>query len=241
MGVFLGMVCVGGIYCGQWWVVGDWGYNMFGGYVDVFIIWGFCDQDWVGVGAYILQDCFGLICFMICFNGLFGVYYLGLDKKGEFVLMLGVQIGSIMWSLWFSDIFLGFNWDVSNGEFIEYGVGLVDLVIGIGGGIGGGGGNMDFNDNDIFNFYFDICVGLLFKQKIDDFDNFEVGVVFGYFNVLNYIFGVVGGGGMGLIFGLNLGGNNIESSDCQFMLIIIYVCYEWVLNNKWFVVFMVMW
>lgn len=240
-GAFLGTVRVGGIYRGQWWAVGDRGYNTPGGYVDAPIIRGFRDQDWVGVGAYILQDRSGSIRFTTRSNGLSGAYHLGLDKKGESVLTLGVQIGSITRSLRSRDILLGSNWDAAEGEFMSYDDGgMEDPAIGTGGGTGTGG-NMNANDNDISNSYLDIRAGLLFKQKIDDFDNFEAGVAFGHLNVPNYTFGAAGGGGTGPIPGPNPGGNNTESSDRQPMLITTHARYEWALNNKWSAAPTVMW
>ena len=239
-GAFLGTVRVGGIYRGQWWAVGDRGYNTPGGYVDAPIIRGFRDQDWVGVGAYILQDRSGSIRFTTRSNGLSGAYHLGLDKKGESVLTLGVQIGSITRSLRSMDILLGSNFNTDSGIIDAFNAGD-DNAIGGGGSTGGGAGNMDLNDNDVSNSYLDIRAGLLFKQKIDDFDNFEAGVAFGHVNIPNYTFGAGGGGGMGPLPNPTPGNNNTEDRDRQPMLITTHARYEWALNEKWSAAPTVMW
>lgn len=238
-GAFLGTVRVGGIYRGQWWAVGDRGYNTPGGYVDAPIIRGFRDQDWVGVGAYILQDRSGSIRFTTRSNGLSGAYHLGLDKKSKSVLTLGVQIGSITRSLRSRDILLGSNFDAENGIFEDYNSGDDNAIGGGGAGGGGGGSNPgNMNDNDVSNSYLDVRAGLLFKQKIDDFDNFEAGVAFGHVNVPNYTFGGGGGGGIG---NPNPGNNNTEDSDRQPMLITTHARYEWALNDKWSAAPTVLW
>lgn len=234
-GAFLGTVRVGGIYRGQWWAASDRGYNTPGGYVDAPIIRGFRDQDWVGVGAYLLQDRSGSIRFTTRSNGLSGAYHLGLDKKGESVLTLGVQIGSITRSLRSQDILLGSNFDAASGIIDAYTAGDDPAVGGGGGTGGGGGGQMNANDNDVSNSYLDIRAGLLFKQKIDDFDNFEAGVAFGHVNVPDYTFG--GGGGVGNPGG----GGNTETEDRQPLLISTHARYEWALNKKWSAAPTVLW
>ncbi|HKK78628.1 MAG TPA: PorP/SprF family type IX secretion system membrane protein, partial [Phaeodactylibacter sp.] len=183
-GAFFGSIRVGGIYRGQWWAVNsERGYNTPGGYLDAPIIRGFRDQDWVGVGATLIQDRSGSLNFITNQNMLSVAYHLGLGKKGNSVLTLGLQGGSINRSL---------NSREANTAGDFNGIGFdptTDQALNSGGGGGmGGGQNMRGEQNDVETNYVDFRAGLLFKSKFDDFDNVEAGLAFGRINRPEYLF-----------------------------------------------------
>ena len=218
-GAFFGSIRVGGIYRGQWWAVNsERGYNTPGGYVDAPIIRGFRDQDWVGVGATLIQDRSGSLNFITNQNMLSAAYHLGLGKKGNSVLTLGLQGGSITRSLNSrnantGDDFNGVGFDPTTDEALTGG-GMQ------GGGPGGGtGGNMRGEQNDVETNYVDVRAGLLFKSKFDEFDNVEVGLAFGRINRPDYLFGTAG-----------RADNDLRRRG---MLITAHARYEWALNKKW--------
>lgn len=212
-GAFFGSVRVGGIYRGQWWAVNsERGYNTPGGYVDAPIIRGFRDQDWVGVGATLIQDRSGSLNFTTNQNMLSAAYHLGLGKKGNSVLTLGLQGGSITRSLNSSnantaDDFNGVGFDPTTDQALT------------GGGMGGGQPGMRGEQNDVETNYVDVRAGLLFKSKFDEFDNVEVGLAFGRINRPDYLFGTAG-----------RADNDLRRRG---MLITAHARYEWALNKKW--------
>lgn len=214
-GAFFGSVRVGGIYRGQWWAVNsERGYNTPGGYVDAPIIRGFRDQDWVGVGATLIQDRSGSLNFITNQNMLSVAYHLGLGKKGNSVLTLGLQGGSINRSLNSRNVRLGSQFE--NGGF----TGDIDDPVFQGGGTGPMDPNqMRGEQNDIETNYLDLRAGLLFKSKFDEFDNVEVGLAFGRINRPEYLFESQGTGN--------------DDLSRRGMLITAHARYEWALNKKW--------
>ena len=96
-GAFYGTYRISGIYRDQWLSIAgvpdEFKTPALG--VDVNIIKGFRDQDWVGVGLLFFSDKSGSLGMT---NGSFklsAAYHLGLDKKGKNVLTLGYQTGSV--------------------------------------------------------------------------------------------------------------------------------------------------
>ena len=169
-GAFYGTVRLGGIFRSQWFSVDDnLGYETPSFYVDAPIIRGFREQDWVGVGAVIVNDRAGSLGLRN--NGTFisAAYHLGLGKKGDNVLTLGIQGGSVQRS------FIGGNRIRSANRFdgttfLDSAApdNMADNVL----GGGGAGGNSDKSTQN----YLDFGAGLMFKSQIDKSSNLELGV-----------------------------------------------------------------
>lgn len=244
-GAFLGTVRVGGIYRGQWWSVSsNRGYNTPGAYVDAPIIRGFRDQDWVGVGTTIYQDRSGQLALTTNMSFLSGAYHFGLDKEGKSVITLGVQWGRVERGLNSENVLLGSNYDPSAGIINEFSTGDDDAIRvggGTGGGTGGGGGNQNPNreQSDVNRSYLDIRSGLLYKNKINDFDNLEVGLSFGRMNAPPYLFSTGDQPGPGF-FNKLFNPNRNTSPDSlggvgakRPLLMTAHARYEWAINELW--------
>lgn len=254
-GAFLGTVRVGGIYRGQWWSVSpNRGYNTPGAYADAPIIRGFRDQDWVGVGTTIYQDRSGHLALTTNMSFLSGAYHFGLDKAGKSVITLGVQWGRVERGLNSENVLLGSNYDPSTGTINDFMAGDDDAI-----NTGGGGGMPDDPNNpnpnpqpppqqgnqnrrnmtDVNRSYLDIRAGLLYKNKINDFDNLEVGLSFGRMNAPAYLFETGDQSGPGFfnqIFNPNrntpadeLGGVGAKRP----LLMTAHARYEWAINELW--------
>lgn len=217
-GAFSGTVRVGGIYRGQWWAVSsERGYNTPSAYADAPIVRGFRDQDWVGVGLSFFQDKSGSLALTTNTSMLSAAYHLGLDKKGESVLTLGLQGGRVNRSLNSQNARLADSWDGSTNIFED----TADPVF-----TGGTGGGTEPGENDIQTDYFDFRAGLLFRSKFDEFDNIEVGFSTGRINTPEYLF--------------RAGGGNQDFADRP-MLLAAHAKYEWKLNDKWSAAPTVLW
>jgi len=93
-GAFYGTVRVGAIYRNQYQAVGGFAkYSTPDLYIDAPIIRGFRKQDWVGIGANILQDETSIAKLKNTNFGLSGSYHFALDKQANSVLTFGAQIG----------------------------------------------------------------------------------------------------------------------------------------------------
>jgi type IX secretion system PorP/SprF family membrane protein len=94
-GGFLGSVRIGGIYRDQWnYLANVRGYRTPDIYVDAPVITGFRKQDWVGVGANIIQDQAGTAGLTRSAMGLNLAYHLGLGNKSVLAIGAGVSQNS---------------------------------------------------------------------------------------------------------------------------------------------------
>jgi type IX secretion system PorP/SprF family membrane protein len=96
-GAFSGTYRVSGIYRDQWLSVTGVPneYKTPSISVDVPIIKGFRDNDWVGVGLMMLTDKAGSLNLKQSQFKLSAAYHLALDKKGNSILSFGYQTGSV--------------------------------------------------------------------------------------------------------------------------------------------------
>lgn len=96
-GAFYGTYRLGAIYRDQWLsitgVPDEFKTPSF--FVDVPVIRGFRDNDWVGVGLLIYSDKSGSLGLQNSAFKLSAAYHFALDKKGNSVLSLGYQTGSV--------------------------------------------------------------------------------------------------------------------------------------------------
>ena len=211
-GAFFGSVRVGGIYRGQWWAVNsERGYNTPGGYIDAPIIRGFRDQDWVGVGATLINDRSGSLNFTTNMNMLSASYHLGLGKEGKSVLTLGLQGGRVGRSFNSGNARLADEYDGATGRFDQD---TQDPVISGQGNAAGMG-----EENDVETDYLDFRAGLLFKSELNESDHLEVGVALGRPNRPDYQFGD--------------SASIADDLRRRDMLITAHARYEWALSDKW--------
>lgn len=170
-GAFYGTVRVGGIFRSQWWSVDDnIGYETPSFYGDAPIIRGFREQDWVGVGAVIVSDRAGSLNLKNTATFLSAAYHLGLGKKNNSVLTLGVQGGSVQRSFFASRVRTNDLFDTGVGTFTNNGGITQDQVLG--GGGGGGGSSQDTRTNSFLDF----STGLMLRSQLDNDSDIEVGV-----------------------------------------------------------------
>jgi type IX secretion system PorP/SprF family membrane protein len=93
-GGFEGTFRIGGIYRDQWnYIAGIKGYKTPSLFIDAPVIKGFRKQDWVGVGVSLYQDKAGTGGLTSGMGSFSGAYHLGLDKKLNTVLSIGVSTG----------------------------------------------------------------------------------------------------------------------------------------------------
>jgi type IX secretion system PorP/SprF family membrane protein len=94
-GNFLGSIRIGGILRGQWWSVLGGGdqYKTPSVYLDGNLPYGFRKQDWVSIGLMVFQDKAGALGLTHSGGTLSGAYHLGLDKKDNSVLSIGINYG----------------------------------------------------------------------------------------------------------------------------------------------------
>jgi len=169
-GAFYGTVRVGGIFRTQWWAVDDnLGYETPAFYIDAPIIRGFREQDWVGIGAVIVNDRAGSLGLKNTATMFSASYHLGLGKDGNSVLTLGIQGGNVQRSLILGDL----------GERAKFGDSFEDgnFSQNTEDPLAGGGPNSDPGSMNPNTSFLDFGTGLMFKQKNEDGDGgFEVGV-----------------------------------------------------------------
>ena len=96
-GNFYGSYRISAIYRDQWIAVAGFPdeFKTPALSIDLPIIKGFRDQDWVGVGGFFYSDKSGTLGLSNTAFKLSAAYHLGLNKKGTTVLTLGYQTGSV--------------------------------------------------------------------------------------------------------------------------------------------------
>lgn len=171
-GAFSGTVRVGGLYRNQGFTVSEFsGYSTPSIYVDAPISQGFRKQDWVGIGLVFLNDQAGELKLTNQIIQFSGSYHFALDKKRNSMITLGLQGGS------------------SNRKYLSSGARPSDIIDG---GIGGGGNTSTTdptlnptagNGNSNFDFtkaFTDYSAGLMYRTKLKDNKNVEVGASIGH-------------------------------------------------------------
>ena len=158
-GAFEGSVRIGGIYRGQWFTVGDateFGTPSF--YADAPIIKGFRDQDWIGVGLYVLRDKYGRNALETTGGQLSASYHLA-NKKRTNVLTLGFQYGQMQ-------------------RRINYNSPVYQQIIAErfgGGGLNANAGEFGQNPEETTS-YTDLSAGLLYRTQLDKTSKLEIGL-----------------------------------------------------------------
>lgn len=115
-GAYEGTFRVGGIYRDQWASILENQFRTPSIYVDAPIVRGFGKKDWIGVGAYVLNDQAGSAALSnLTVMGSIS-YHLGMGAKGNTVLSLGVQGGIVQKKLNTNDLI--FRDQYSNGSFV---------------------------------------------------------------------------------------------------------------------------
>jgi type IX secretion system PorP/SprF family membrane protein len=162
-GAYSGSVRIGGIYRGQWYTLN--GIKTPSAYADAPIVRGLRKQDWIGVGALLINDSAGdsdELSFQRNYFGFSAAYHLALDERRRNVLTLGAQYGSTSYSL-----------SGGNDELVQQLT--IDPALG-GGGIGspelrdlGGGDEQSFSS---------VNAGVMLRSVLDPKQNtlFEAGV-----------------------------------------------------------------
>lgn len=191
-GAFEGTARIGGIYRAQdFGITEARGYYSPSFYVDAPVIQGFRKQDWIGAGFMVYSDNAGSLRLKTNISGLSGSYHLGLDKKQQSVLTLGVQWGSTTRKYEYGSGIFSDTFDESIG-----GLGNQATTDPLGTQTGGGSspGNNDENQTS----YSDINVGLMLRSTVNESTRFEVGLAAGHVTTPNYSFdratGTGGGG-----------------------------------------------
>jgi len=95
-GGFYGTYRVSGLYRDQYRsVAGNGGFKTPTVSVDLPVIKGFREKDWVGVGLFIYQDKSGTAGLTQASTKISGAYHFAVNKKGSTILTLGYQTGSV--------------------------------------------------------------------------------------------------------------------------------------------------
>lgn len=211
-GAFFGTARIGGIFRSQWFSVDDnLGYETPGIYIDAPIIRGFRDQDWVGVGAVMVNDRAGSLGLKNTGTFLSAAYHLGLGKDGNSVLTLGLQGGSVQRSLILGErANFGDSFDAATGGF----TGQTDDDISGGSGSGGGGQSTNATTD-----FLDFGAGLMFKTNVDGKGGFEIGLSVDHFTQPEDSFRSVS--------------NAEDNEDKKPMRIAAHTRYEWQLTDRW--------
>ena len=201
-GAFYGTARLSGIFRDQWFTVLDDEFRSPSFGIDAPIIKGFRDQDWVGVGFQFVSDRVGTGRLGEGSQGgryrtsgaLFSAsYHLGLDKKGNRTLTLGLQGGSMSREIDRNNSGQIFFDGITAAQELglEVGMGELDNLL---------GPERDFNAS-----YFDVNAGLLYKQKDPkEGTELQLGVAVAHITQPDESFGGAGGS-MG---GPNTGGND---------------------------------
>lgn len=157
-GAFYGTARIGGIYRDQWRsALGAGAFRTPSFYIDAPIIRGFGKNDWIGVGGAFFSDQAGTVNLRTNGSLLSASYHLALDKKGNSVLTLGLQGGTVQRRL-----------DQEELRF-EEGYEIV-------------GGNWQYNPNNTgeTNFeqksFFDFNGGLMLRSRFNEQTTLELGV-----------------------------------------------------------------
>lgn len=208
-GAFSGSVRVGGVHRSQWFAVNsfnDYGTSSF--YADAPIIKGFRDQDWVGVGLFVVSDRYGDASSIQTSGGLLSASYHFANKKRTNVLTIGGQYGQMQRRL-------DLNSPISQ-ETIDVGFG--------GGGIGTNQGEFAVGGMDAppEPMYTDISAGLLYRSQIDKESHIEIGLAGLHLNSPDNSLSSTGGGGMG-----------IAGAASRGMTVVSHLIYSRELNNNW--------
>lgn len=209
-GAFFGTARIGGIFRSQWFSVDDnLGYETPGIYIDAPIIRGFRDQDWVGVGAVMVNDRAGSLGLKNTGTFLSAAYHLGLGKDGNSVLTLGLQGGSVQRSLILGErANFGDAFEATTGGFTG------QTVDDISGGSGSGGQSTNATTD-----FLDFGAGLMFKTNIDEKGGFEIGVSVDHITQPEDSFRNVS--------------NADDNEDKKPMRIAAHTRYEWQLTDRW--------
>lgn len=214
-GAFEGTARITGIYRDQWSSVLSNQFTTPSVGVDAPIIRGFREGDWVGVGGVLTSDNVGESDLQTGENLLGAAYHFALDKEGANMLTLGVQGGNVSRRL----------------EPTANGLIFADELpeeVG-GGGLGPGkGGDRSINEQ---TSYLDFNVGLMFRSRLEEGDQVEVGLAFNHITQPRYSFVNGGGGGSGPGGG---GGNqNVSNDQKRPMTILAHGRYNRNLNETW--------
>lgn len=211
-GAFFGTARIGGIFRSQWFSVDDnLGYETPGVYIDAPIIRGFREQDWVGVGAVMVNDRAGSLGLKNTGTFLSAAYHLGLGKDGNSVLTLGLQGGNVQRSAILGER-AHFGDSYEGGEFT---MNTEDVLASSSGGSGG-------ESNNLSTSFLDFGAGLMFKTSIDEKGGFEIGVSVDHITQPNDAFK----------------SNEIDDSagdnaGKKPMRIAAHTRYEWQLTDRW--------
>jgi type IX secretion system PorP/SprF family membrane protein len=168
-GAFEGTARIGGIYRDQWSSFLGNQFTTPTFYIDAPIIRGFRKQDWVGIGVSFFQDEAGTLSLQTS-GALFSAsYHFALKEDQSSMLTLGIQGGQVQRMI-----------NTENASTAEMLQGLVD-------------NNMLGQDTDLGNIrpnadYIDFSVGLLFRSKMSDRSNLEIGVSGAHVTTPEYYF-----------------------------------------------------
>lgn len=222
-GNFYGTVRAGGIFRDQWYSILDDEYRTPSFYFDAPIIRGLRDQDWVGVGLQFVNDRVGLGNLRTSGALLSASYHYALDRRGNQILTLGVQGGSITRKLETRGFMAGDAQQLllegtNNAQ-------STDPLLQSSGSTGGGGRNQaDLNGN-----YLDINAGIAYKS-VDPRagTELEMGLAVGHINRGDESFGMGSGNTGG-------GGNNNNRNDQarRPMSFLVHGRYLYPVNDKW--------
>lgn len=173
-GGFYGSYRLSGIYRDQWLSVfgvpDEFKTPSFS--VDVPVIKGFRDQDWVGVGVMFYGDKAGSLGLTNSAFKLSAAYHLALNKKGTSVLAFGYQTGSVQRRLTSE----GLGKIMLESDNFAMGAFTNDPAVqaALGGGPGGGSGG------ELKKSYTDHIGGLHLKVQADQTNLIQIGVSVGH-------------------------------------------------------------
>lgn len=180
-GAFLGSIRIGGIYRDQWASVINNQFTTPSFYADAPIIRGFRPRDWVGVGFMIYSDQAGTGKLSTNASMLSASYHLALNDEGSSILTLGLQGGNVSRNFRINSLDLRFA-----DEFSED-------IGGGGNGIGAGEDRGGSGQDKLNHSYLDFGGGLMFRSKMDNGMNLELGAAFGHVTSPRY--GLLSNGG----------------------------------------------
>jgi len=205
-GAFEGTARISGIYRDQWSSVLNNQFTTPSFGVDAPLIRGFRDNDWVGVGGVITSDNVGESDLQTGENFLGVAYHFALDDDGANMLTLGVQGGSASRRL---D-------PTANGLIFAD-----ELPEDVGGGGLGAGKGGDRSVNEQVS-YLDFNVGLMFRSRLEDGDEVEVGLAFNHITQPAYSFVTRRGNNQ-----------NLDNAEKRPMTFLAHGRYNRTLNDTW--------
>ncbi len=152
-GGFMGTYRLSGIYRDQWLSVTGvpHEYKTPSLSLDVPVVKGFRDNDWVGIGVLLYSDKSGSLNLQQTAFKLSGAYHFALDKKGNSIISLGYQTGSIQRRIK----------DLQKVDLIDDDPNLIA-------------------QGDIKSNYTDHVVGLHFRTKMSSGDELNLGAAIGH-------------------------------------------------------------